>query len=171
MKYNIKKEFDDELKYFKGLMNQSYHTFLVPMITEVAALVQSVLKAEKTLLFLQNKEIDMLYSLSLSTETTQNAGQFTMNSIRMKNNLGLAGKAFTSGKIINQTDTKGDKTQQYLIAEEKDLGKLGVSEVKNAVAIPVLDKQNGMPQAVLVVYNYDREVFEQQNMHVDTGKS
>ena len=70
MKYNIKKEFDDELKYFKGLMNQSYHTFLVPMITEVAALVQSVLKAEKTLLFLQNKEIDMLYSLSLSTETT-----------------------------------------------------------------------------------------------------
>ena len=52
MKYNIKKEFDDELKYFKGLMNQSYHTFLVPMITEVAALVQSVLKAEKTLLFL-----------------------------------------------------------------------------------------------------------------------
>ena len=74
MKYNIKKEFDDELKYFKGLMNQSYHTFLVPMITEVAALVQSVLKAEKTLLFLQNKEIDMLYSLSLSTETTQNVG-------------------------------------------------------------------------------------------------
>lgn len=94
-----------------------------------------------------------------------------MNSIRMKNNLGLAGKAFTSGKIINQTDVKGDKTQQYLITEEKDLGKLGVSEVKNAVAIPVLDKQNGMPQAVLVVYNYDREVFEQQNMHVDTGKS
>ena len=83
----------------------------------------------------------MLYSLSLSTETTQNAGQFTMNSIRMKNNLGLAGKAFTSGKIINQTDAKGtDKNQNYLIAEEKDLGKLGVKEVVNAVAIPVLDK-------------------------------
>ena len=74
MKYNIKKEFDDELKYFKGLMNQSYHTFLVPMITEVTAMVQSVLKAEKSVLFLQNKEIDHLYSLSLSTETTQNAG-------------------------------------------------------------------------------------------------
>ena len=69
-----------------------------------------------------------------------------MNSIRMKNNLGLAGKAFTSGKIINQTDAKGiDKNQNYLIAEEKDLGKLGVKEVVNAVAIPVLDKQNGMP--------------------------
>ena len=59
----------------------------------------------------------------------------------MKNNLGLAGKAFTSGKIINQTDAKGaDKGQNYLIAEEKDLGKLGVKEVVNAVAIPVLDK-------------------------------
>ena len=52
MKYNIKKEFDDELKYFKGLMNQSYHTFLVPMVTEVTAMVQSVLKAEKSVLFL-----------------------------------------------------------------------------------------------------------------------
>ena len=39
MKYNIKKEFDDELKYFKGLMNQSYHTFLVPMVTEVTAMI------------------------------------------------------------------------------------------------------------------------------------
>ena len=64
-----------------------------------------------------------------------------MNSIRMKNNLGLAGKAFTSGKIMNQTDAKGtDKGQNYLIAEEKALGKLGVKEVVNAVAIPVLDK-------------------------------
>jgi GAF domain-containing protein len=25
MKYNIKKEFDDEVKYFKGLLNQSYN--------------------------------------------------------------------------------------------------------------------------------------------------
>lgn len=70
MKYNIKKEFDDELKYFKGLMNQSYHTFLVPMITEVSTMIQSVLKAEKSVLFLQNKEIDHLYSLSLSNEAT-----------------------------------------------------------------------------------------------------
>jgi len=69
MKYNIKKEFDDELKYYKGLMNQSYHTFLVPMMTEVTAMVQSVLKAEKSVLFMQNKDIDMLYSLSLSGDT------------------------------------------------------------------------------------------------------
>ena len=47
MKYNIKKEFDEETKYFKGLMNQSYHTFLVPMMTEVTNIVQNMLKAEK----------------------------------------------------------------------------------------------------------------------------
>ena len=35
MKYNIKKESDDQVKYYKGLMNQAYHTFLVPMVTEV----------------------------------------------------------------------------------------------------------------------------------------
>ena len=58
-----------------------------------------MLKAEKSVLFLQNKEIDHLYSLSLSTETTQNAGQFTMNSIRMKSNLGLAGKAWLLGWV------------------------------------------------------------------------
>ena len=66
MKYNIKKEFDDQVKYYKGLMNQAYHIFLVPMITEANTIVQNVLKAEKTVLFLLNKEIDMLYSLSTS---------------------------------------------------------------------------------------------------------
>ena len=130
-----------------------------------------MLKAEKSVLFLQNKEIDHLYSLSLSTETTQNAGQFTMNSIRMKSSLGLAGKAFTSGKIVNEADTKGDQNPHHLIAEEKDLGKLKLSGVSNAVAIPVLDKQNGMPQAVLVVYNYNREEFERSKLHVDADKS
>ena len=64
MKYNIKKEFDDQVKYYKGLMNQAYHTFLVPMVSEVNQVLQNVLKAEKTMLFLLNKEIDMLYSLS-----------------------------------------------------------------------------------------------------------
>lgn len=47
MKHNIKKEFDDELKYFKGLMNQSYNTLLVPMLSEVSSVVATVLKAEK----------------------------------------------------------------------------------------------------------------------------
>lgn len=31
MKYNIRKEFDDEVRYFKGLLNQSYQSFFVPM--------------------------------------------------------------------------------------------------------------------------------------------
>ena len=48
---------------------------------------------------------------------------------------------------------------------------MGLRQVNNALAIPVLDKQNGMPQAVLVVYNYDKETFEGQSMHVDAGKS
>ena len=68
-----------------------------------------------------------------------------MNSIRMKNSLGLTGKAFTSGKIINQADVNAESGQNHLIAEEKDLGKLGLRQVNNALAIPVLDKQNGMP--------------------------
>ena len=108
-------------------------------------MVQSVLKADKSVLFMQNKEIDHLYSLSLSTETTQNAGQFTAMSIRMKSSLGLAGKAFTSGKIVNEADVNGDDITHHLIAEEKDLTKLKLRAVNNAVAIPVLDKQNGMP--------------------------
>lgn len=61
-------------------------------------------------------------------------------SIRMKSNLGLAGKAFTSGKIVNEADTKENEITHHLITEEKDLTKLSLKEVKNAVAIPVLDK-------------------------------
>lgn len=45
MKHNIKKEFDDELKYYKGLVNQSYNTLMIPMVAEVTTLVTSVLKA------------------------------------------------------------------------------------------------------------------------------
>ena len=63
------------------------------MVSEVNQVLQNVLKAEKTMLFLLNKEIDMLYSLSTGQEGSQNVvGQFTVNSIRMKSNLGLAGK-------------------------------------------------------------------------------
>ena len=47
MKYNIKKEFDEQVKYYKGLMNQSYQTFLVPMVSEVTQISQGLLKAEK----------------------------------------------------------------------------------------------------------------------------
>lgn len=35
MKSNIKREFEDELKEVKGLMNESYHKFLIPMMQEV----------------------------------------------------------------------------------------------------------------------------------------
>lgn len=35
MKYNIKKESDEELRYIKGLMNQSLNSFLIPMISEI----------------------------------------------------------------------------------------------------------------------------------------
>jgi hypothetical protein len=47
MKHNIKKELDDELKYYKGLMHQSYNTLLIPMVSEIATLAKSVVKAEK----------------------------------------------------------------------------------------------------------------------------
>lgn len=55
-------------------MNQAYHTFLIPMVAEVTQILQNVLKAEKTLLFMINKEIEHLYSLSLSSENAQNVG-------------------------------------------------------------------------------------------------
>ena len=107
-----------------------------------------------------NKEIDHLYSLSTSSDAApQNVGQFSVNSIRMKSSLGLAGKAFTSGKI--QIDPDASK---HLISEEKDTAKLKVQSVKNAVAVPVLDKQNGAPLAVVMIYNYDEAVFESQGL-------
>lgn len=43
----------------------------------------------------------------------------------MKSSLGLAGKAFTSGKIRIESDA-GQSAGGTLIAEEKDLSKLGV---------------------------------------------
>ena len=105
----------------------------------------------------------MLYSLSLSSESTQNVvGQFGMNSIRMKCNLGLAGKAFSSGKIIIDADAAASGSR--LIAEEKDLTKLKLRAVGNAIAVPVLDKQNGTPVAVVMAYNYDSAVLAEQNL-------
>lgn len=68
MKYNIKKEFDDELKHIKGLMNESYNSFLIPMISEFSFTCTKILNSQKVILFLHNKEIDHLYSLSLSNE-------------------------------------------------------------------------------------------------------
>lgn len=45
MKFNIKKEFDDELKHVKGLMNESYNTFLIPMLNEVKNTLVALLDA------------------------------------------------------------------------------------------------------------------------------
>ena len=97
------------------------------MVTEVTQVLSNVLKAEKTMLFLLNKEIDHLYSLSTSSDTAQNVGQFAVNSIRMKSSLGLAGKAYSSAKICIEADAAqpGGK----LIAEEKDISKLKIRSV------------------------------------------
>lgn len=47
MKFNIKKEFDDEARYFKGLMNQSYNQYFIPMALEVTLMIQRITKSEK----------------------------------------------------------------------------------------------------------------------------
>ena len=47
MKFNIKKEFDDELKHVKGLMNESYNSFLLPVLNEVQNLLIKLLNAER----------------------------------------------------------------------------------------------------------------------------
>ena len=98
MKYNIKKESDEELRYIKGLMNQSLNSFLIPMVAEINNLCVSVLKSEQVIFFMYNKDIDHLYSIS--NKSNQVVGQFGIDSIRMKSNLGLSGSAFTHGKIM-----------------------------------------------------------------------
>ena len=39
-----------------------------------------------------------------------------------------------------------------------------MAKVNNAVAIPVLDKQNGNPLAVIMAYNYDEATFAMWNL-------
>ena len=105
MKYNIKKESDEELRYVKGLMNQSLNTFLIPMIAEINQLCVSVLKSERVIFFMYNKDIDHLYSIS--SKANQVIGQFGIDSIRMRSNLGLSGSAFTHGRIMIEKDIDG----------------------------------------------------------------
>ena len=50
----------------------------------------------------------------------------------------MAGKAYTSAKICVESDAS--KQGGKLIQEEKDLNKLKLRAVSNAVAVPVLDK-------------------------------
>lgn len=145
MKFNIKKESDEELKYIKGLMNQSYNSFLIPMVTEIVTLATQVLRAEKVLFFMYNKDIDHLYSVG--NKPNQVVGQFGIDSIRMRSTIGLSGSCFTEGKIIIEKDLKDKKS--LLCTEEKDLKKLQVQELSNAIAIPIFDKQSGSSIAVL----------------------
>lgn len=153
MKYNIKKESDEELRYVKGLMNQSLNTFLIPMIAEINQLCVSVLKSERVVFFMYNKDIDHLYSIS--SKSNQVVGQFGIDSIRMRSNLGLSGSAFTQGRIMIEKDIDGtnpsgqptsadvtgdSKPQTIMCPEEKDLKKLQIDKLKNAIAIPIFDK-------------------------------
>lgn len=78
------------------------------------------------MLYLHNTDIDHLYSFSTQSGSS---GAFAPDSIRMKSSLGLAGKAFSSGKI--QTDPA------LMIAEEKDLSKLKLKDIRNAAAVPI----------------------------------
>lgn len=50
--------------------------------------------------FMHNQEIDHLYSLSENSYQ----GQFGINTIRMKSNLGISGKAFTNCSIYYETE-------------------------------------------------------------------
>ena len=146
MKYNIKKESDEELKYIKGLMNQNLNSFLIPMIGEISTLCQQVLKAEKILFFMYNKDIDHLYSVT--AKPNQTVGQFGIDSIRMKSNLGLSGSAFSQGKIMIERDIQS-ASASTMCPEEKDQKKLGIENLRNAIAIPIFDKQAGTSIAVV----------------------
>lgn len=48
---------------------------------------------------------------------------------------------------------------KLLIAEEKDLNKLKISSLHNVIALPVLDKQNATPIAVVCIYNYETSCY------------
>ena len=50
-------------------------------------------------MFLHNKDIDHLYSFQSNGTYATGTTSFAPDSIRMKSNLGLAGKAFSSAKI------------------------------------------------------------------------
>lgn len=122
MKFNIKKESDEELRYVKGLMNQTLNSFLMPMVSDITSLCQTVLKSQKVFFFLYNKEIDHLYSLS--SKPNQTFGQFGIDTIRMKSNLGLSGNCFTHSKIMIESDFKKNQAESLLCPEERDLKKL-----------------------------------------------
>jgi len=58
----------------------------------------------------------------------------------MKSNLGLSGGAFTHGRIMIEREIEEAKADSLLCPEEKDLKKLQLEKLKNAIAIPIFDK-------------------------------
>lgn len=128
------------------------------MVAEATQLCTSVLKAERVLFFMYNKDIDHLYSLS--ARPNQVAGSFGIDSIRMKATLGLSGGAFTSAKIMIERDIdQGKDSESLMCPEEKDLKKLQISSLKNAIAIPIFDKQTGSSLGVFQAYNFDEQNY------------
>ncbi|CDW76346.1 pas pac sensor protein [Stylonychia lemnae] len=162
MKFNIKKEFDEELKQVKGLMGETYQQILIPIVNDLSEMIRSLLQAERVVMFLHNRDIDHLYSLALTSENQSQNNQFQstfrIDTIRMKSNLGLAGKAFTSMTIKTENQASDSK---YLTQDEKDLGKLKLQAIQNVMAIPILEKQNNTPIAVMQIYNYENTKIEE----------
>ena len=106
---------------------------------------------------MHNKDIDHLYSLSETSQ--QNVGTFQPNSIRMKSNLGQAGKAFSSGEVVLERDAAASKV---MINEEKDAKKLELRQIRNCLSVPIQDKQNGSSISVLQIYNFDEQLFREE---------
>lgn len=76
----------------------------------------------------------------------------------MKSNLGLSGSAFTNCKIMIERELKNSK-DSLLCPEEKDLKKLQLEILVNAIAIPIFDKQTGTSIAVVQAYNFDEQNY------------
>ena len=49
--------------------------------------------------------------------------------------------------------------KSMLCPEEKELKKLKIESLKNAIAIPIFDKQTGSSIAVVQVYNFDEKNY------------
>jgi hypothetical protein len=83
----------------------------------------------------------------------------------MKSNLGLAGQvsllflSFSTQQVTIHDPSEANEAQKFLIADEKDLAKLKLSQIGRCIAIPVLDKKHGISQAVIQIYNVDEEHF------------
>lgn len=52
------------------------------------------------------------------------------------------------------------QTSKVLIPEERDLSKLKLNHLNNILSIPILDKQNSHPLAVISIYNVDSNLVE-----------